>query len=307
MSLTVVGSLFAAGPVLGFAGRSEAEAALPALFEARARDLAPGQVAGALATAHTFRIDGIDGFFVRTAATLVFDCQPADYVLLTMVDGLARVGEAGAGPGLAFALVPRKPCRIALDGGGLAMACLLPPEAMAGLSRIVQATGREAFRSEGILRLSLDQGAARLVPGLIALLMAALGLDGAAAPLAAVEMAAAPSPSIPRHVKRAEDYLMRHMAEPVTIAELAERVGASPRSLNRAFLRFRGMTPSRYLQNLRVEAAHRLLSSDDCLLDLRAVAARVGFGSYAPFWRAYVRRFGRPPSLGRRHGRDANP
>lgn len=307
MSLTAVGSLFAAGPVMGFAGLSEAEAALPALFEGRARDLAAGQVAGALATVHPFRVDGIDGFFIRTSVDIVFDCQPADYVLLTMVEGLARVGDDGAGPGLAFALVPRKPCRIALDGGGLAVACLLPPDTMAGLSRMVLATGPEAFRSEGILHLSLDQGAARLLPGFVALLMAAIGLDGSASPPDAIEAPPPSSPSIPRHVKRAEDYLMRHMAEPVTIAELAERVGASPRSLNRAFLRFRGMTPSRYLQNLRVEAAHRLLSSDDCLLDLRAVAARVGFGSYAPFWRAYVRRFGRPPSLGRRRGGDGTP
>ncbi len=307
MSLTGAGPRFAAGPVFGFAGRAEAETGLSALFEGRARDLAAGQLAGALATAHPFRIGGIEGFVIRASAALAFDCQPADYVLLTVVAGPARIGDAGAGPGQAFALVPRKSCRISLDGEALAVACLVTPDAMAGLSRMVLATGQAAFQPEGILRLSPEQGAARLLPGIVALLLAALGLDGIVSPPEEAVAPAPASPSAPRHVKRAEDYLARHMAEPVIIADLAERVGASPRSLNRAFLRFRGMTPSRYLQNLRVEAAHRLLSSDDCLLDLRAVAAQVGFGSYAPFWRAYVRRFGRPPSLGRRRGNDGTP
>ncbi|MCW0182014.1 MAG: AraC family transcriptional regulator [Zavarzinia sp.] len=289
------------GSALAFADRSEAEPGLQALLEGRKGAGGTGDGAGTGGgSVHPFGLDGLAGFVVRMAEAVVVECQPPHYVLLLPVEGTARVGTINAGPEHVFILVPRKTCRISLGAGCLAILCLVSAEAMANLSRMALTSGREAFRAEGILQLSLDEGAPRLLPGLAMLLLAALGIDRVSA-----EVPSSPlSPSVPRHVKRAEDYLARHMREPLTMVELAERVGASPRSLNRAFLRFRGMTPSRCLQNLRVEAAHRLLSSDACALDLREVAAEVGFGSYAPFWRAYVRRFGQPPSLGRRRGKD---
>ncbi|WP_147385538.1 helix-turn-helix domain-containing protein [Oleomonas cavernae] len=176
---------------------------------------------------------------------------------------------------------------------------------MARYGNIVAGASSLGFGADGIMVLSLLQGPFRAFGGFIQLLALALQLDLDPVEAPAARADGGVSPPVPRHVKRAEDYLVRHLAEPLTVVELAARVGVSVRSLHRGFLDFRGVTPARYLQNLRIEAAHRLLTSSDCFLDLRQVATEVGFGSYAPFWRAYVRKYGRAPSSTRRFNGDA--
>ncbi|HEY4078733.1 MAG TPA: AraC family transcriptional regulator [Rhizomicrobium sp.] len=103
----------------------------------------------------------------------------------------------------------------------------------------------------------------------------------------------------PRHVKHAEDYIRTHLAEPLDNVRLANVVDVSPRSLYRAFLHFRGITPARYIQDLRLDAAHNLLTAAAGVRDIREIAASTGFKSYPAFWRSYVRKFGVPPSKAR--------
>lgn len=297
MSLSGADAAFQALPALGFADRVEAEQGLPALLEGRGNTGGP-VVADSWAAAHPFVLGGLAGFAVAARGALSFDCRPQHYLVCLAQDGSVAVGETCADAGQALVVAPDRFCRLRLGDGGLMIALLVPAEAMAGLSGCSPSLPPPSFPPAGPLPLELWPW--RLLPGFAAILLAGLGLAPAALGATVGAAVSSPSPSVPRHVKRAEDYMARHMAQPLTVTELAAQVGASPRSLNRAFIRFRGVTPSRHLQNLRIEAAHRLLSSDDCLLDLREVAAQVGFGSYAPFWRAYVRRYGRPPSVGRR-------
>ncbi|HEY4174459.1 MAG TPA: helix-turn-helix domain-containing protein [Rhodopila sp.] len=103
----------------------------------------------------------------------------------------------------------------------------------------------------------------------------------------------------PRHIKRAEEYIKAHMAEPLDNDLLAKVAQVSPRSLYRGFIHFRGMTPARYVQELRLDQAHRLLTAENRQSDIRTIAEQSGFRSYASFWRSYVRKFGAPPSKSR--------
>lgn len=252
---------------LGFAERQGAEVALAALIEGRE----PGTEVprGEAVLVHAFALAGLEGLLLRSAIALRIRCRPRADILIAGVAGGLLVDEEVLPVAAARSIPSGRDLDLGIGAGGC------------------------------ILVLGGGRGGADVLTGVVAALGALLL---AAAPAPREEGSTAGSPTVPRHVKRAEDYMARHLAEPLTIGDLAAHVGASPRSLNRAFLRFRGVTPSRHLQNLRAEAAQRLLAADDCLLDLREVALRVGFGSYAPFWRAYVRRFGRPPSSGRRRG-----
>ncbi|PWR24634.1 helix-turn-helix domain-containing protein [Zavarzinia aquatilis] len=301
MSLIGGGLVFQVLPALGFADATGAAQGMATLLE-RGGAVGRPPAATDLAALHPFMLEGVTGFVLRTRAPLALECRPSSYLLCLAPGAAARVGDALVTTRQALVAVPHRGYTVALDEGGMLIAALVPAAVMADLSRLMVSATLEAFGPQGVLILPLTQWPWRGLRGLTALLLAGLGIATDPIGGETPRMGGDASPSIPRHVKRAEDYLARHMAQPVTVAELAARVGASPRSLNRAFLRFRGVTPSRYLQNLRIEAAHRLLSSEECLLDLRQVAAEVGFGSYAPFWRAYVRRYGKPPSLGRRRG-----
>ena len=104
---------------------------------------------------------------------------------------------------------------------------------------------------------------------------------------------------VPRHIKRAEEYIKAHLADRLDNLFLAEVSQVSPRSLYRGFVQFRGVTPARYIQELRLDEAHRLLTTMGSGSDIRDIAEKTGFGSYAAFWRAYVRKFGAPPSKSR--------
>jgi transcriptional regulator GlxA family with amidase domain len=61
------------------------------------------------------------------------------------------------------------------------------------------------------------------------------------------------------------------------IAALSERAGFSKRHLTRLFAREIGMTPARYVEQIRIEAARTLLESADAPIDV--VARRSGMRS----------------------------
>jgi transcriptional regulator GlxA family with amidase domain len=75
-------------------------------------------------------------------------------------------------------------------------------------------------------------------------------------------------------VHRAQDQIDLRYAEPLRLAELAEVVGVSERTLTRQFVESTGMTPLRYQQTLRVERAEHLISHG---ATVEAAARAVGF------------------------------
>jgi transcriptional regulator GlxA family with amidase domain len=79
-----------------------------------------------------------------------------------------------------------------------------------------------------------------------------------------------------------------------SLATMAARSGLSMRHLTRLFRRDTGLTPARYIELVRVEAARHLLESGDDLLDV--VARLSGLGSPETLRRAFVREFGVTPA-----------
>ena len=74
-------------------------------------------------------------------------------------------------------------------------------------------------------------------------------------------------------------WALAHLAEPLTVADLAARAAVSPRTLARRFAAETGLTPVRWLTVQRVLEARRLLETTDLGVD--DVARRSGLGTAA--------------------------
>jgi transcriptional regulator GlxA family with amidase domain len=72
-------------------------------------------------------------------------------------------------------------------------------------------------------------------------------------------------------------WLARHLAEPVTVDQLAARAFMSPRTFARRFVQETGTTPQRWLTGQRILLAQQLLEESDETVD--EIAVRSGFGN----------------------------
>ncbi|MCU1484805.1 MAG: cdhR [Actinomycetia bacterium] len=93
-------------------------------------------------------------------------------------------------------------------------------------------------------------------------------------------------------------WLPDHLDEDLSVAQLARRAAMSPRHFAREFGTETGVTPARYVEELRVEAARRLLESTRRGVD--DVALACGFGSSETMRRAFLRVVRVPPNEYRR-------
>lgn len=101
------------------------------------------------------------------------------------------------------------------------------------------------------------------------------------------------------------DYMERHYDQPITVAQIADRFNYSREYFSRAFKRDIGVTPDRYLTEIRLQSAmDDLLNSDDPIAD---VAQRNGFPSAKTFSRSFAARFSMTPAAYRRHRTPAEP
>ncbi|MFH0179504.1 GlxA family transcriptional regulator [Streptomyces cacaoi] len=89
------------------------------------------------------------------------------------------------------------------------------------------------------------------------------------------------------------DHALRHLHEPLTVADLAARAGMSPRSFARHFTAETGATPLRWLLDQRIAAAQKLLERTD--LPMPEVARRAGFGSEVTMRQHFASRLATSP------------
>jgi transcriptional regulator GlxA family with amidase domain len=94
-------------------------------------------------------------------------------------------------------------------------------------------------------------------------------------------------------------WMLERLDQPLSVDALADRVAMSPRNFARLFAREFGTTPGRYLLQLRVEAARRLLEQTD--KGLAQVATASGFRSPDIMRRAFLRGLGTTPLRYRSH------
>jgi transcriptional regulator GlxA family with amidase domain len=83
------------------------------------------------------------------------------------------------------------------------------------------------------------------------------------------------------------DWINKHLADEISLPLLASQAGMSERSFSRHYAQTTGMTPSRAIERLRVEAARRLLS--ESRLPIKRISQRCGFGSEETMRRTFVR------------------
>jgi transcriptional regulator GlxA family with amidase domain len=93
-------------------------------------------------------------------------------------------------------------------------------------------------------------------------------------------------------------WLPDHLDDDLAVADLARRVAMSPRHFAREFTAEVGVTPARFVEDLRVEAARRLLESTR--RGVEDIAATCGFGTAETMRRAFLRSVRVPPSDYRR-------
>ena len=111
----------------------------------------------------------------------------------------------------------------------------------------------------------------------------------------------------PVWIKRAEDDAVRQAQELIDgqpgddhrVGRLARRVAMSERHFQRRFVEQVGMTPGRYIAEIRFEAARRALEESHD--SIASIAARTGFGTAESMRRTFVQRIGAPPDSYRRH------
>jgi len=80
------------------------------------------------------------------------------------------------------------------------------------------------------------------------------------------------------------------------LARLSGASGVSPRSLQLAFRKYRGTSPTAYIRNARLELAHRLLADPADGRSVSQIAVDCGFSHLSRFAHAYRERFGELPS-----------
>lgn len=107
-------------------------------------------------------------------------------------------------------------------------------------------------------------------------------------------------PAVEQHgtVKAASDYIERHLAEPITLADIAAAVHLGPRSVQQAFRESLGTTPMTFIRERRLERVRaELLEADPTDgVTVTATAERWGFGHLGEFSVLYRKRFGETPS-----------
>lgn len=94
-----------------------------------------------------------------------------------------------------------------------------------------------------------------------------------------------------------------HVADPLTLDQLALIAGVSARHLNRLCVTALGLSAMTYYRRLRLEVGHRMLRSSG--LTLAEIAEATGFASAAHFSNSFATHFGTRPRVARQAFRAA--
>ncbi|TDW96261.1 GlxA family transcriptional regulator [Dinghuibacter silviterrae] len=97
---------------------------------------------------------------------------------------------------------------------------------------------------------------------------------------------------------RLHPWLIRHLAEALSVEQLAERCNMSVRNFNRVFQKETGLTPAKFVEKLRIEVARKYLEDSDLTMD--QIAEKCGLGGLVSMRRTFMRHIDISPSDYRR-------
>ncbi len=95
-------------------------------------------------------------------------------------------------------------------------------------------------------------------------------------------------------VAAVQSWVADHLDDDLTVEQLARRAAMSPRHFARVFRAETGVTPARYVERVRLEAARRRL--EDSGAGVEAIAIGCGFGTAETMRRTFLRTLQVPPS-----------
>lgn len=104
----------------------------------------------------------------------------------------------------------------------------------------------------------------------------------------------------PAEMRRIDDYIEEHLAESLTLGDMAAQVGMTIDLFTRRFRASFGLPPYRHVTTRRVERAGQLLAQGR--LAVKEVAALCGFTDQAHLTRVYARETGVTPGAFRKSG-----
>jgi transcriptional regulator GlxA family with amidase domain len=104
-------------------------------------------------------------------------------------------------------------------------------------------------------------------------------------------------------IQRAIDYASRNLQTALSVEDLAQSAGLSPRQFSRAFKEETGQSPAKAVETLRVEAARLMMEQGRHSMDV--IADETGFGDRERMRRSFLRILGQPPQTIRRNSRSA--
>ena len=94
-------------------------------------------------------------------------------------------------------------------------------------------------------------------------------------------------------LKDLQAWIMLHLTDDLRVEALAERLCMSPRNFARFFLTETGITPAKFVEMARIDAARHYLGSTK--LSIEVVADKSGFGDPERMRRAFIRQLGVNP------------
>lgn len=99
-------------------------------------------------------------------------------------------------------------------------------------------------------------------------------------------------------IQKAVIFAKAHLANPLTVDELAEVAALSPRQFARAFRAETGQTPAKAVEQMRLEAARLMIEETRHPMD--QIAREAGFVDIRRMREAFMRQYGQPPQTLRR-------
>lgn len=109
-------------------------------------------------------------------------------------------------------------------------------------------------------------------------------------------LASAPSTIANAHLRRAVQFIHANLSKTITIGDIAEASGTTPRSLQLYFQSEFGLSPMRYLKQQRLLLARRLILQSEDNRTLGEIIYEAGFSHFGRFSSEYRDLFGEPPS-----------
>lgn len=100
------------------------------------------------------------------------------------------------------------------------------------------------------------------------------------------------SPPI-NQMRRAEDFMVANMAKPISLSDIAKEANLNMFYFVKCFRDWKGKTPYRFLMDLRMEEARKLLINST--LSIEEISYKIGFKNATNFSTAFREHFGLPP------------